>query len=196
MKKYSLIYINGKKCYVERDIFVFMNRNEWGFVMASGKVMIFMGDGYGKSAAALGVAMKRASEDDRVVIIQFLKGKGITDSQFTKRLEPEIKIFRFEKSEVDYNERTPEEQEEAAVNIRNGLNFARKVLATGECNLLILDEVLEVVNKDIISVEDLKELVESSIDTDIIITGSEMNVEVCKFADKISEIGNMQFKNF
>lgn len=196
MKKYSSIYIDGKKCYVERDIFVIVNGNEWGFVMASGKVMIFMGDGYGKSAAAFGVAMKRASEDDRVVIIQFLKGKGITDSQFTKRLEPEIKIFRFEKSEVDYNERTPEEQEEAAVNIRNGLNFARKVLATGECNLLILDEVLEVVNKDIISVEDLKELVESSIDTDIIITGSEMNVEVCKFADKISEIGNMQFKNF
>ena len=180
MKKYSSIYIDGKKCYVERDIFVIVNGNEWGFVMASGKVMIFMGDGYGKSAAAFGVAMKRASEDDRVVIIQFLKGKGITDSQFTKRLEPEIKIFRFEKSEIDYNERTPEEQEEAAVNIRNGLNFARKVLATGECNLLILDEVLEVVNKDIISVEDLKELVESSIDTDIIITGSEMNVEVCK----------------
>lgn len=196
MKKYSSIYIDGKKCYVERDIFVIVNGNKWGFVMASGKVMIFKGDGYGKSAAALGVAMKRASEDDRVVIIQFLKGKGITDSQFTKRLEPEIKIFRFEKSEIDYNERTPEEQEEAAVNIRNGLNFARKVLATGECNLLILDEVLEVVNKDIISVEDLKELVESSIDTDIIITGSEMNVEVCKFADKISEIGNMQFKNF
>ena len=140
--------------------------------------------------------MKRASEDDRVVIIQFLKGKGITDSQFTKRLEPEIKIFRFEKSEVDYRDRSPEEQEETVINIKNGLNFARKVLATGECNLLILDEVLEVVNKNIISVDALKELVESSIDTDIIITGSEMNVEVCKFADKISEIGNMQFRNF
>ena len=89
--------------------------------MASGKVMIFMGDGYGKSAAALGIAMKRASENDRVVIIQFLKGKGITDSEFTKRLEPEIKIFRFEKSEIDYLERTPEEQKEAAVNIRNYL---------------------------------------------------------------------------
>ena len=132
--------------------------------------MIFMGDGYG--------------------------GKGITDSQFTKRLEPEIKIFRFEKSEVDYRDRSPEEQEETVINIKNGLNFARKVLATGECNLLILDEVLEVVNKNIISVDALKELVESSIDTDIIITGSEMNVEVCKFADKISEIGNMQFRNF
>ena len=104
--------------------------------MSSGKVTIFMGDGYGKSAAALGIAMKRASEHDRIVIIQFLKGKGITDSEFTKRLEPEIKIFRFEKSEIDYLERTPEEQREAAVNIRNGLSYARKVLATGECNLL------------------------------------------------------------
>ena len=164
--------------------------------MASGKVLIFMGDGYGKSAAALGIAMKRASEDDRIVIIQFLKGKGITDSPFTKRLEPEIKIFRFEKSEVDYMDRSPEEREEAVINIRNGLNFARKVLATGECNLLILDEVLEVVNKNIISVDDLRSLVDTRMDTDIIITGSEMNVEVCKFADKISEIGDMQFRNF
>ena len=164
--------------------------------MASGKVMIFMGDGYGKSAAALGIAMKRASENDRVVIIQFLKGKGITDSEFTKRLEPEIKIFRFEKSEIDYMDSSPEEQEEAVVNIKNGLGFARKVLGTGQCNLLILDEVLEVVNKGIISVDELRELVESGSDTDIIITGSEMNVEVCKFADRISEIVNMQFKKY
>ena len=139
--------------------------------MASGKVMIFMGDGYGKSAAAFGIAMKRASENDRVVIIQFLKGKGITESEFTKRLEPEIKIFRFERSKIDYKDRSPEEQEEAAANIRNGLGFARKVLGTGQCNLLILDEVLEVVNLGIISVDDLADLVEAGVDTDIIITG-------------------------
>ena len=131
--------------------------------MASGKVMIFMGDGYGKSAAAFGIAMKRASENDRVVIIQFLKGKGITESEFTKRLEPEIKIFRFERSKIDYKDRSPEEQEEAAANIRNGLGFARKVLGTGQCNLLILDEVLEVVNLGIISVDDLADLVEAGV---------------------------------
>ena len=164
--------------------------------MASGKVMIFMGYGYGKSAAAFGIAMKRASENDRVVIIQFLKGKGITESEFTKRLEPEIKIFRFEKSKIDYRDRSPEEQEEAAANIRNGLAFARKVLGTGQCNLLVLDEVLEVVNLGIISVDDLADLVESDIDTDIIITGKEMDIGVCRFADRISEIVNMQFKKY
>ena len=140
--------------------------------------------------------MKRASENERVVIIQFLKGKGITDSEFTKRLEPEIKIFRFEKSKIDYRDRSAEEQEEAAVNIRNGLNFARKVLGTEQCNLLILDEVLEVVNLGIISVDELGELVEAGIDTDIIITGKEMDIAVCKFADRISEIVNMQFKRY
>ena len=164
--------------------------------MASGKVMIFMGDGYGKSAAAFGIAMKRASENDRVVIIQFLKGKGITESEFTKRLEPEIKIFRFEKSKIDYRDRSPEEQEEAAANIRNGLAFARKVLGTGQCNLLVLDEVLEVVNLGIISVDDLADLVESDIDTDIIISGKEMDIGVCRFSDRISEIVNMQFKKY
>ena len=164
--------------------------------MATGKVMIFMGDGYGKSAAALGIAMKRASENERVVIIQFLKGKGITESEFTKRLEPEIKIFRVEKSKIDYRDRSPEEQEEAAANIRNGLAFARKVLGTGQCNLLVLDEVLEVVNLGIISVDDLADLVESDIDTDIIITGKEMDIGVCRFADRISEIVNMQFKKY
>ncbi len=164
--------------------------------MASGKVMIFMGDGYGKSAAAFGIALKRASENDRVVIIQFLKGKGIMESEFTKRLEPEIKIFRFEKSKIDYRDRSKEEQEEASENIRNGLAFARKVLGTGQCNLLVLDEVLEVVNLGIISVDDLGELVEAGMDTDIIITGKEMDIGVCKFADRISEIVNMQFKKY
>ena len=158
--------------------------------------MIFTGSGHGKTPAALGTALLRAAKGERVVVIQFLKDRGLADTSFCKRLDPEIKIFRFEKSEIDYRERSPEEQEEAAVNIRNGLNFARKVLATGECDLLILDEVLEVVNKNIITVDDLKDIVESREDTDIIITGSEMNVEVCKFADKISEIGNMQFRNF
>lgn len=164
--------------------------------MSDGEVMIFMGEGHGKSAAALGTAMQEASEGKRVVVIQFLKGKGITDSEFTKRLEPEIKVFRFEKSEIDYRDRSPEEQKEAVNNIRNGLNFARKVLTTGECDLLILDEVLEVINLGIIGVDDLAELISVRHDTAVIITGTSMNVEVCSFADKVSEIGNMHFKSY
>lgn len=39
--------------------------------------------------------------------------------------------------------------------MKNGLNFARKVLATSECDLLVLDEILGVVDAGVISVEEL-----------------------------------------
>ncbi len=164
--------------------------------MSKGKVSIFMGEGHGKSAAALGNALQRACDGDRVVIIQFLKVSGIAKSEFTKRLEPELKIFRFEKSSEDYLMRSEEERREDEINIHNGLNFAKKVLVTGECDLLILDEVLELINNGIIGVDELKELTSKNDETDIIITGCKMDVGVCEFADEVSEITNMYFKSF
>ena len=66
--------------------------------MAEGCIYIYTGDGRGKSPAAIGRAVQAAVEGKRVVIIQFLKGKGLEDSDFLRRMEPEIKLFRFEKS--------------------------------------------------------------------------------------------------
>ena len=109
--------------------------------MAKGSIYIYAGDGRGKSPAAIGRAVQAAVEGKRVVLIQFLKGKGLKDSDFLRRMEPEIKLFRFEKSDGTYEELSDDKKAEEAVNIRNGMNFARKVLATGECDLLILDTV-------------------------------------------------------
>ena len=54
-----------------------------------GRVQIFTGDGYGKTMAALGEALIAAASGKRVVVIQFLKGRGLTDSTFERQLEPE-----------------------------------------------------------------------------------------------------------
>ena len=70
--------------------------------MKQGLIHIYSGDGHGKSPAALGKAVMAAAAGERVVIIQFLKGRGLQDTEFIRRLEPEIKIFRFEKSETDF----------------------------------------------------------------------------------------------
>ena len=95
-----------------------------------GRVQIFTGDGYGKTMAALGEALIAAASGKRVVVIQFLKGRGLTDSTFERQLEPEIKIFRFEKSDADFLSLPEDKQREEAQNIRNGICFARKVLTT------------------------------------------------------------------
>ena len=162
--------------------------------MAKGLIYIYAGDGRGKSPAAIGRAVQAAMEGKQVVIIQFLKGKGLKDSEFLRRMEPEIKLFRFEKSDENFEELPEEKKAEEISNIRNGMNFARKVLATGECDLLILDEVLGLVEKGIVSVEDLKAMLECREDTSVILTGFKLNDEICVLADEVSRIETVKFK--
>ena len=74
-----------------------------------------------------------------IIVIQFMKGRGLSENEFTRRLEPEIKFFCFEKTDTEYADLTSRQQEEETMNIRNGINFAKKVLSTGGCELLILE---------------------------------------------------------
>lgn len=157
--------------------------------MKQGMIHIYSGDGHGKTPAALGNAVMAAAAGKSVVIIQFLKGNGIKNSEFIARLEPEIKIFRFEKSDVNFNELSEEKKNEEIINIKNGLNFAKKVLTTGECDLLILDEVLGLIDNGIITVEDLKSMLEARDgETDIIMTGITLNDEIRSLSDNVFRI--------
>ena len=163
--------------------------------MSQGIIQIYCGEGHGKSAAALGHAIKAATMGQNVVIIQFLK--NLEESEFIKRLEPEIKLFRFEKSEKNFEGLSESEKKEEAQNIRNGLNFAKKVLATGECDVLILDEVLGLIANHIIEADELQAILETKTeDQTIILTGIELDDDVCVIADEVYRIEPVNFKVF
>lgn len=162
--------------------------------MDKGLVTIFTGEGRGKTSAAIGRAIQAADAGKHVVIIQFLKGKGLKGSDFVRRLEPEIMLFCFEKSDERFASLTEEQKQEECMNIRNGLNYAKKVLATGECDLLILDEVLGLVENDIISSQDLISLIDAREKTDVILTGIRLEDEICFKADEVSKIETIKFK--
>lgn len=162
--------------------------------MAKGLVYIYSGDGRGKSPAAIGRAVQAAMEGKNAVIIQFLKGRGLGDSEFLKKMEPEIKLFRFEKSDEHFEELGEDKKQEEIINIKNGICFAKKVLATGECDLLILDEVLGLVEKEILSVEDVKALIECREETDVILTGIKLNEDICALADEVSKIETVKYQ--
>lgn len=162
--------------------------------MAKGRVTVYTGDGRGKTPAAIGRAVMAAADGKNVVLVQFLKGRGLNQSDFVRRMEPEIKLFCFEKSDENFEELSEERKREETANIKNGMNFARKVLTTGECDLLILDEVLGLVEKDIVSVEELKSLLELREETDVILTGINLSDQVCALADEVSRIETLQFK--
>ena len=162
--------------------------------MKNGIIKVYYGDGKGKTTAAIGQGIMAASEERSVIIIQFLKSRNREEMSFISRLEPEIKLFRFEKSDGNFVELPEEKKQEEIQNIRNGIGFAKKVLTTGECDLLILDEVLGLVEKDIITEDDLKALLECRGDTDVILTGITLNDEICVLADEVSKIETVKFK--
>ena len=161
--------------------------------MGKAHVTVFCGNGRGKTSAALGQGIFGASAGKSVSIIQFLKGKIGERIDFIKRLEPEIKAFCFEKSDVNYEALSPEEQKEEAMNIRNGLNFARKVLTTDGCDVLILDEVLGLIDKGILTVEELKTLLEAGDgDTELMLTGIRMYDELYPYVDEVFRIDTLK----
>ncbi len=150
-------------------------------------VQIYYGNGKGKTTAAMGQSIRAASKGLRTIIIQFLKGKDAQEFSYLQKLEPDIKLFRFEKADAFYGELTPEEQAEERKNILNGWNFARKVLNAGECDMLVLDEVLGLVDLGILTLQDIIDLIELKDDYfKLVMTGLHMPKELEEYADMIS----------
>lgn len=157
--------------------------------MDKGYVHIFCGEGKGKTTAAIGQAIRVASSGQSVIIIQFLKEKLSEEIRFIQRLEPEIKLFRFQKADQAFDQLTQEEQTEEVQNIRNGWNFAKKVMVTQECDVLILDEVLALVENEIITAEELKALIASRDESmSLILTGMHCSESLWDCADAVTEL--------
>lgn len=165
--------------------------------MNKGTIQVICGEGKGKTTTALGMGIGALTKNKTVIMIQFLKGcSGNGSLEILERLEPEMKIFRFEKSDDFFENLTKEQQEEERMNILNGLNFARKVVTTGECDLLILDEVLGLVDQKIIENEELIKLLCSKVEEmNIIMTGRVLPKEIGALADGILEIDHVKVDN-
>ena len=107
-----------------------------------------------------------------------------------------MKIFRFEKSDCFFESLSKEQQEEERRNIRNGLNFAKKVVSTGECDMLILDEILGLLDQKIIEPEELTKLLQSKVDDmEVLLTGKVFQKEIEPYVDSILEIKHVKVDN-
>lgn len=158
-------------------------------------VQVYYGNGKGKTTAAVGQCIRAASLGYEVIIIQFLKGRDSEEFSFLSKLEPDIKLFRFEKAKESYIDLTEEEQLEEKKNILNGVNFARKVIETGECDVLVLDEILGLVDLGLITIDDIVKLINLRDDYyKLVFTGLNLPEELIDHVDMISKIE--QIKGF
>ena len=151
-------------------------------------IHIFCGVGMGKTSAALGKGFREASSGKSVVVIRFLKKKHTCErEEFFKQLEPQIRLFRFEKFPQNYESLT--EKEEENLNIKNGLNFARKVIQTEECDVLILDEILGLTDRGIVTIDELKKLIDQlGSGMELYLTGTSRCEELWPYVDEVTEM--------
>ena len=157
--------------------------------MSKGIVRIYYGEGHGKSTAALGTAISEASHGKNATVISFLKEKSEDSEELLKKLEPELKFFRFEKTEHSFAELTEEEKEKETMNLKMGFNYSKKVISTGGCDLVVLDEVLGLICQNIISEDELLELL-AVVPEDMVVicTGRQVPERIKEFADEVYQV--------
>lgn len=151
---------------------------------------VYCGSASGKTSLALGQCIRAAAHGESVIIIQFLKGREKRSLDFLEDLDNlDLKFFRFEKHGCCYDQLTEEEQEEERFNIRNGLNFARKVISTQECDFLVLDEILGVIELGIVSVEDVAEVLRQKDESmRLVMTGEHLPDGLKPYVDAVTRL--------
>ena len=157
--------------------------------MSKGIVRVYYGEGYGKSTAALGTAVREAANGKSAMVISFLREKNEDSEGLLKRLEPELKFFRFEKAAGSFDTLSDEEKEQEIMNLKSGYNYSKKVITTGACDLVVLDEVLELMKQNIISEADFLELV-AAVPEDMVVICTGRDVPDCikECADEVYQI--------
>lgn len=156
---------------------------------AQGLVLVNTGDGKGKTTAALGTVLRAVGYGHRCLIVQFIKGSWMYgELKSIRRLEPEVEFHRMGKGFVGIiDDNLPREQHEQAA--REALEFAKQKLASGDYQLVLLDEIFVAVTLGLISEHGVLDLMDARPPaTTLILTGRGAPQSVIERADTVTEM--------
>lgn len=161
--------------------------------MDKGLVIVFTGDGKGKTSAALGIAFRALGHTMPVSIIQFIKGAFVTgEAQAAKRLGPLIDFISLGKGFVTGSGKSvslPEHQEAA----EEALDLARQRMLSGSCDILILDEINNAVHLGLIDIKAVLDLIKTKPHKlHLVLTGRNAHPELIAAADMVTEMRSLK----
>ncbi len=173
-------------------------------VIVLGYIYLYTGTGGGKTANALGLALRSVGHGKNVVIIQFFKWrKDIGEYKIREKLAPYYEIYQFgrqawlgkeEKVEEFGAEKFDVEKVKDADRelAKKGLDFAREVLAR-KPHLLVLDEINLAVHWNLLDVEDVLELLKKiPHNTTVVMTGRYARQELIDRADFVNIVQDVK----
>ena len=157
--------------------------------MENGLVQVYYGNGKGKTTAAIGLGIRAIGHDYKVIMIQFLKNDSTGECQMLQKLEPAFKNFHFEKKRGFTWQLNEDEKNELRSETSNALKFASKVMDTAQCDVLILDELLNSLSLGFVTEEEVCALIDNKPeDVELVLTGRDLPESIAKRADYISHI--------
>lgn len=170
-----------------------------------GLIHVYTGDGKGKTTAALGLALRAAGCGLRTYICQFLKGQGQGELEAVQWLaagapatgapdgdrRPPIAIERFGQPtfvrvSADGTSSATEEDVRLA---RAGLDAARRAMAGGQYDLVVLDEIHVALHFRLLTVQEVLELIDARPEgVELVLTGRRVPDEIMARADYVTEM--------
>jgi cob(I)alamin adenosyltransferase len=148
-------------------------------------VLINTGHGKGKSSAAFGVMNRAWARGWKVGVVQFVKGGKwkVGERKLADHLGIEWQVlgdgFTWESTDID----------ETAAKGRHAWEVARAKLASGEYDMLILDELTYAVTYGWVPVDEVVDaVVHRAPKTNVVITGRDAAPELIEIADTVTEM--------
>jgi len=153
-------------------------------------LIIFTGNGKGKTTAALGQALRAVGDGKKVLMVQFIKGpwKSGEDHSY-KKLSPHFKIVKKGKGFVGIgNDSQPIEVHMKAA--FDSLKYAHEQVQSRTWNIVILDEIWNALSLDLISSDSVDIFIKNSLPlvNHLIMTGRDCPSYFIQKADLVTEM--------
>ena len=157
--------------------------------MSKGLIHIYHGDGKGKTTAALGLALRASGCGKKVVIVQFLKDWKCGELRQLALL-PDITVFYGKApGSVFVYEMSDEERAETSAIHNKNLEKALGLQKLGQCDMLILDEVIDAYNLGVLDAALFNEVFFNKPDSlELVVTGHNPDALFIEGADYVTEM--------
>jgi cob(I)alamin adenosyltransferase len=150
-----------------------------------GYIHVYTGDGKGKTTAAMGLALRAAGAGLRVFIAQFLKGTKSSEEHALERLSGLVTVKQYGRDRFICGE--PEEEDIRIA--RQGLKEIKQAMASGNYQVMILDEANIAAHYGLVRLKELLELMDKKPrSVELVITGRYADQKVLDKADLVTEM--------
>ncbi|MBN2031940.1 MAG: cob(I)yrinic acid a,c-diamide adenosyltransferase [Deltaproteobacteria bacterium] len=153
-----------------------------------GLVMVFTGDGKGKTTAAMGMAMRCAGHGLKCLMIQFIKGGWrYGELKAAKKLAPYFEMIPMGKGFIRTDRGGPDPEDLKA--IRDAWSLFLEKMRTQNFQMIILDEINNVIQMGLLAPEALLGAVkEKPPEMHLVLTGRNAHPLIIEVADLVTEM--------